>query len=197
MELLQVWESLYRVISSVAEEPEPGTCWGAVLIDFDLASRIEGTSSGSPDKTGTPTFMPVGILTSSRPVRHQELYEDEAAFWIGFLAIISRVESGRRCMKELQDPALSMSQVGIFKRGMLHQPSTEWNDWFGEMGEKEGSVLRRLCEKLATILFFQQVFPGSEEVGRDGKRLHLSLHLSVVDEILRDLGVAVRELAGQ
>ena len=42
--------------------------------------------------------MPLQILkaTRSKSVQHQELYEDEVAFWIGFLGLFSRSQSGKK-----------------------------------------------------------------------------------------------------
>src|SRR5439155_24185299 len=115
-DLLCAWKSLYETIDAIARKGwvhrdlslanvrirrtqdingPPST----ILIDFDLAARIEGDPSGSPDKTGTLLFMPVHILEHDpgvSPVHHQELHEDEAAFWVGFLGLIYRSETGHR-----------------------------------------------------------------------------------------------------
>lgn len=53
-----------------------------VLIDFNLAARIVGASTGSPDKTGTSLFMPIKVLLATEAifVCHQELHKYEAVF---------------------------------------------------------------------------------------------------------------------
>lgn len=53
-----------------------------VLIDFNLAPRIVGASTGSPDMTGTSLSMPTKALlaTDARFVRYQELHEYETVF---------------------------------------------------------------------------------------------------------------------
>ncbi|KAH0553298.1 hypothetical protein GP486_006577 [Trichoglossum hirsutum] len=130
-DFLQAWQSLYHVINSIASKGwvhrdlswtnvrlrpfESG--WEAIIIDFDLASAITGTASGSPDKTGTPAFMSIRILLSING-QHQELHEDEAAFWVGFLAILQRVKSGREQLETIFDPKISLEQLGNIKSSL-------------------------------------------------------------------------------
>ncbi|KAI9762501.1 MAG: hypothetical protein M1840_001225 [Geoglossum simile] len=213
LELLQAWQSLYLVTNSIASRGwvhrdlswtnvrlqwSPDSSWSTTLIDFDLASRISGTSSGTPDKTGTPTFMPVDILTStdSFPVRHQELHEDEAAFWIGFLAIISRVPSGLAAVEKLRNPALSMEMLGGLKSTMLlrYATSTRWRTWFGEMEGREGTILKTLCERIVGELF-QEEYPQPGVVDTVGVRVHLTMHERVVKRIMEELDSAIGDLA--
>ena len=139
-----------------------------ILIDFDLAARIEGDPSGSPDKTGTVLFMPVEILQhhpGGSPVRHQELHEDEAAFWVGFLGLIYRSETGHRYIDEsLNTSVLRLRDLASKKCSMLSTDRirANWPSWF--LPSKESSsqrtspsqlsgMLCRLCITMAKILF--------------------------------------------
>jgi hypothetical protein len=59
-----------------------------------------GSNTGAPDRTGTMLFMLIEILEADkvidRGVRHQELHEDEVAFWLIFFDILRRgSRSGR------------------------------------------------------------------------------------------------------
>jgi hypothetical protein len=215
LELLEAWRELYLVTNSVASKGwvhrdlswtnvrlhrlPSSSSWSPTLIDFDLASRIVGPTSGTPDKTGTATFMSIEILTSSRdyqyPLRHQELHEDEVVFWIGFFAIISRAPSGVAKLKELQDPTLTLKQLGYLKAALFMGAASRMNRWFEEMEAREGTVLKALCTRITNILFPNlEVFPDAEEVDEAGARKHLVVHERVVGGIIGELDKSIEEL---
>ncbi|KAI9861196.1 MAG: hypothetical protein M1813_005369 [Trichoglossum hirsutum] len=206
-ELLQVWRNLYLVTDSIARKgyvhrdlswtnvrlQYSSDTWSPTLIDFDLASPIDGTTSGAPDKTGTAVFMPVGILKGSEgdAVRHQELHEDEVVFWIGFLAILSRTKLGQTLVDELMQPRLSLNQLGWMKLGMVsdYGVRVEWRKWFGT----EGSDSREVCNRIKNILF-EKDFPPPSEVDEAGTRLHLVMHKQVTGDIVKALGDLITKL---
>ena len=175
-DLLCAWKSLYETIDAIARKGwvhrdlslanvrirrtqdingPPST----ILIDFDLAARIEGDPSGSPDKTGTLLFMPVHILEHDpgaspvRPVRHQELHEDEAAFWVRFLGLVYRSETGRRYINnDLDITILRLGDLAGRKSRMLMRDNVreQWPSWF--IPTKESYTQRTSPSQLSDML---------------------------------------------
>ncbi|KAI9861226.1 MAG: hypothetical protein M1813_005399 [Trichoglossum hirsutum] len=210
-ELLEIWRELYIITNSISHKGyvhrdlswvnvrlhrTPSHTWSPILIDFDLASPIDGPASCAPDKTGTVVFMSIRILYHSghEPVRHQELHEDEVVFWIVFLAIISRAESGRAEADELADEALPLRILGCEKLAMvsMYCADLSWDKWFGEMGA-EGPILKKCCRRFVD-LFFSKRFPGPGEVDEAGTRKHLVMHNRLVGDIMRVLENSIAEL---
>src|SRR5436305_8018453 len=137
LDLLSAWRSLYLVVDAIAKKGwvHRDLSWSnvritrhkkntydtvsVVLVDFDLASPIDGPASGSPDRTGTVAFMPIETLNPSSAFRHHGLHEDEAAFWIGFLASISHTYPGRSEFNQLSSPRLELKVVAEKKERMV------------------------------------------------------------------------------
>jgi serine/threonine protein kinase len=113
---LEVWKDLFRTVDALAGEgwvhrdiswnnvrirPRQSgqEGWETVLIDFDLAARIEGVPSGLTGRTGIPIFMPLAFINEADEVdtmRHQELHELESAFWVGLVGIIASSQEGAK-----------------------------------------------------------------------------------------------------
>lgn len=80
IDLLYAWLGLYKAVNAIAVHgfvhrdlswdnarpfrPQQDSPLSVTIIDFDLASIIEDSSSGSLDKTGTVAFMPIEVLLS-------------------------------------------------------------------------------------------------------------------------------------
>ncbi|KAI9853749.1 MAG: hypothetical protein M1813_001817 [Trichoglossum hirsutum] len=219
LDILRAWRSLYLVVNELATKGwvHRDLSWGNVriqrhngrsslaLIDFDLAARIVGPTSGAPDKTGTTTFMPIEILSSDAidAVRHQELHEDEAVFWIGFLALISSSKSGRDQLKSLENPR-SLRDVANAKFMMISQFSQKkcWLSWFAKhsldpIGVNGSALLRELCSRIVQIQFgamLNPAYPGVDELDEQGCRKHATQHAAVLREIVEELDEVINFL---
>jgi hypothetical protein len=220
--LLRAWHSLYRVVSAIAKKGwvHRDLSWNnvrithhknddnpncdsvsVVLIDFDLASRILGPSSGSPDRTGTVAFMPIQILLTPTGIRHHELHEDEAAFWIGFLALISRSRDGSERVNRLSSLQRTLDDVGSSKMMMLSFTGEKmwWDKWFGT--DENGKKLKKICVKVVKTQFngvegVDMVYPSSEEKDEEGRSKPEVMHRKVVPEVLRVLEDGINLLQG-
>ncbi|KAI9759146.1 MAG: hypothetical protein M1840_003508 [Geoglossum simile] len=202
--LLHAWRSLYLVIDRIAQKgwvhrdlswnnirltrPNGNELASITLIDFDLASPITGPTSGSPDRTGTIAFMPIEILLSEKsPPRHQELSEDEAAFWTGFLAAISRTEGGSAQVAGLNASNQTLEAVGLKKSWMVgSRGRRKWDNWFGA-GWK-GVLLKKVCLKIWMILDDLHLKSGTDEEEESGQKLaHGELMQTVM--VILDQGI--------
>ncbi|KAH0548210.1 hypothetical protein GP486_008073, partial [Trichoglossum hirsutum] len=214
LDLLQAWRSLYVVIDTIATKGwvhrdlslsnvrlsrnDNDRSWSVTLIDFDLAARIEGSNSGSPDKTGTLAFMPLEVLESDPqfPVRHQELHEDEAAFWVGFLRFISRSAAGRDRYHRLLDPKLDMSMIAGAKRSIVAQLK-RWPLWFSDVvyEAKQCDLLREACAEIYSLQFEREydrekgkhAYPDVDVVDGEGRRVHEVQHRRVLRAVVEAL----------
>lgn len=168
---LYAWLGLYKAVNAIAENgsvhrdlswnnvrlfrPQQDFPLSVTIIDFDLASIIEGSSSGPPDETGTVAFMPIEVLFTprDRAFRLQELREDESVFWIGFLAIIYCSKSGRKVVNSIAHKS-SLEEVGNNILGMLTRPRQilHWPSWFAPQ-EDTNTIIRDLCLQLIEFQF--------------------------------------------
>ncbi|KAI9762289.1 MAG: hypothetical protein M1840_001433 [Geoglossum simile] len=213
--LLRAWRGLYVVVDAIAQRGwvHRDLSWNNVrithpqgnpydpnvsvtLIDFDLASRIIGPVPASADREGTPAFMPLHILCSSAGIRHQELHEDEAAFWIGFLELISRTMAGSMEISRLSTPRQTFEGVGIKKIRMVSVVGQRllWGEWFG--AGPEGMELRRICMRVLQTQFgkLEMVYPSAEERDEEGRRKHEVLHGKVVRGVVGVLEEGIERL---
>ena len=208
---LYAWLGLYKVVDAIAAKgfvhrdlslnnvrlfrPQQDSPLSVTIIDFDLTSIIEGSSSGSPDKTGTVAFMPIEVLLSpsGRAFRHQELHEDESAFWIGFLAIINCSESGREFfnrMIALQPSPLE--DVGLKNWCMLMAGMRilHWDSWFAPQ-EDTNTIVPDLCLQLIEFQFESTkgphpIYPDVGDNNEDGVRRHKTRHERVFQKIVEE-----------
>ncbi|KAI9760496.1 MAG: hypothetical protein M1840_002406 [Geoglossum simile] len=224
LRLLSAWRSLYRIVDAIAmrgwvhrdlslnnvrfrhQHGSTGSPLSATLIDFDLAAPIIGPFSGLPDRTGTVAFMPIQILESNKwvPVRHQELHEDEAVFWIGFLAIISRSTPGRTYIENnLDDPFLSLTSLAHTKCNMFYptHQRIDWPSWFNISSRTQGqsnTILRELCRRIFTNSdgdSYDYGYPGVTEIDELTLcRKHETQHKEVSRKIIVALGEAIDDL---
>ena len=211
---LYAWLDLYKVVNAIAIKgfvhrdlswsnvrlfrPQQDSPPSVTIIDFDLASIIEGFSSGSPDKTGTVTFMPIEVLLSpsGRAFRHQELHEDEAAFWIGFLAIINCSESGSKVINSLMDYSLDVS--GQMKGAMLLPPAQKihWPSWFAPQGDAN-TIIRDLCLQLIELQFKStgdHLYPDVGDKDENGVRRQKKRHEMVFQKIVEEFEKRIGQL---
>jgi hypothetical protein len=217
--LLSAWRSLYLVVNEIAQKGwvHRDLSWNnvriirhnsndshknaydsvsVILIDFDLASRIFDPLSDSPDRTGTIAFMPLQILLTTGACHH-ELHEDEAVFWIGFLAFVSRTTAGSARVAGLSSPQQSLEDVGGKKTMMVMHRQMFWNEWFG-VG-REGEELRRICAKVLMTQFaaegeLNMMYPLMKEKDEAGKWKHEVLHERVVQDVVRVLEEEIDKL---
>ncbi|KAI9761812.1 MAG: hypothetical protein M1840_001692 [Geoglossum simile] len=179
--LLNDWRSLYQVVDRIGKKgwvhrdlswdnvrlthPPGDERLSITLIDFDLASRITGPTSGSPERTGTIAFMPIPILLSSE-TRHQELNEDEAVFWIGFLASISRTKCGSNEVANLYVRGQTLEDLGLKKAGIVSPMGrTRWRGWFGD--GPDAAILMKVCVQIWAEL--ESLYSPLSEVDKNGK----------------------------
>ncbi|KAI9780266.1 MAG: hypothetical protein M1839_006826 [Geoglossum umbratile] len=107
---------------------------------------------------GTPAFMPIQILgsTDEMPVRHQELHEDKAVFWIGLLAIISRSILGCNYIRDnLESPHFSLTDLAHTKYDMF-SPVTQklrWPSMSSSAQSQSNATLHKLCGHIVKIQF--------------------------------------------
>jgi Fungal protein kinase len=220
--LLYAWRSLYLVVDDIVQRgwvhrdlswnnvrimrhhDEPSNLnlrdpVSVTLIDFDLASPILGPVPKTSDRTGTAPFMPLQVLCSTKRTRHQELHEDEAAFWIGFLAILSRTQIGYQQVSTLSDPKLSLEDVADKKIRMISLVGRRllWKKWFGTGAE--GDELRRICMKVLQVQFgrLDMVYPPPDATDEHGNRKQEILHGQVVRKVVQVLEEGIERLQGR
>src|SRR5205814_3095267 len=97
--------------------------------------------------------------TSDIPVRHQELHEDEAVFWIGFLAFISRSAGGKNYIHaHLEKSRISLIKLANTKYDMFSPGAQKraWPAWFNHpqsKNQQSNTLLCGLCSRVAGIQF--------------------------------------------
>ena len=217
LELLCAWRSLYRAVGGVTNKGwvHRDLSWNnarlrfvdneysAVLIDFDLAARIVGETSGTPDRTGTPAFMPLEVLEGPGDnFRHQELHEDECAFWVGLFTIMACSIRGREYVKGLLEPRLEFEDICKEKVYILYQVSSVDGNWLRWMQGPQGArgpewdVVRDTCEKLVGLHFRPADLGGKtctfHSMRDNSQALHAKL-LKDVDEVLASAIDVLRE----
>ena len=220
---LSAWLGLYKVVNAVAENgfvhrdlswnnvrlfrPQQDSPLSVTIIDFDLASIIEGSASGSPDKTGTVAFMPIEVLLTpnGRVFRHQELHEDESVFWIGFLAIIYCSKSGREAVNNILASQCSFEEVAGKKLTMVDPLAQRlhWPSWFTPQQETN-AIIRDLCHQLIEFQFkstgdldpgYPDVWDKDENGVRRQKIQHETVFQKIVKEFEKRIG-QLKELKG-
>ncbi|KAI9861197.1 MAG: hypothetical protein M1813_005370 [Trichoglossum hirsutum] len=225
-DLLSAWHSLYDVINRVAakgwvhrdlswnnvriQRGANGSC-SVVLIDFDLAAKIVGEASGAPDKTGTPAFMPLEILDSDElPVRHQELHEDEAALWVGMLALLARSAStdGSKLLKCLLDPSSGLELIRLQKVVVALKicQANQAESWFrgpaaAESAEaREWDLVQKTCSQLVSFQFQQMpgdmlnyTYSTGENLHDSSDRYHQVQHNAMFEKVAKILTNAIDE----
>ncbi|KAI9764027.1 MAG: hypothetical protein M1840_008903 [Geoglossum simile] len=227
--LLHAWKSLYKTIDLISlagfvhrdlsptnvrlsYHNNPNKRYPNVtLIDFDLASPIVGPGTGAPDKTGTVLFMPIEILEADPTtdgVRHQELHEDEVAFWLIFFDILRRgSRAGRERYTSSRDPYMTLQQIANAKVGTLTFPTRtqRWPKWFpsseAQGGKEAWSIVREVCDEIYHILMVRETgvqnyaYPSvGDVVGDEGIRRHRLQHEGTLHGILRALGRGIERL---
>jgi hypothetical protein len=157
--------------------------------------------------------MPIEILLSAddMPVRHQELHEDEAVFWIGFLALIYRSTSGREYVNtKLDISRLTLEQLAECTVSMLLPLSRKkfWPSWFRieslssrPAATQSSDILRGLCFRIAQIQFMngsREMDMGYSDVDeldeQSGRRMHALRHERVSKEVVEELGKTINTL---
>jgi hypothetical protein len=230
LSLLHAWKSLYKTINLISlagyvhRDLSPTNVRLSphhhhnkdnpkiTLIDFDLASPIVGPNTGAPDKTGTALFMPIEILEADKMtgggVRHQELHEDEVAFWLVFLDILRRgSRAGREKYESSRDPYMTLQQIADAKLGMITVPSRtlRWPAWFPSSeargGKEAWSIVREVCDEIFHVLMVREtgmpnhVYPGvGDVVGEEGVRRHRLQHERTLEGILDALDRGIERL---
>jgi serine/threonine protein kinase len=211
VEALQVWRSLYLIVDSIAQKGwvHRDLSWNNIrlvrgekslsvmLIDFDLASRISGDAICPPDTAGTLAFMPIDILGAGKksPRRHQELHEDEAVFWVGFLGLISRSSEGRewydyllrRDMRTLAGLKTSMLTFGFCRQ--------YFPVWFSNTAEM--NILKDTLTEIIQRQFgdrswaINYVYPPPDKWIL---RKHPIQHRKVLGDVIEQLDEAIQQL---
>lgn len=169
---LSAWLGFYKAVNAIAENgfvhrdlswnnvrlfrPQQDLPLSVTIIDFDLASIIEGSAFGSPEKTGTVAFMPIEILLtpSGRAFRHEKLHEDESVFWISFLAILYCSKSGREVVNNMFAHQRSFKESAEKKFFMIMpvMQRLKWYSWF-ILQQKTNTIIRDLCLQLIEFQF--------------------------------------------
>ncbi|KAI9856819.1 MAG: hypothetical protein M1813_008756 [Trichoglossum hirsutum] len=231
LDLLYAWRSLYLAVDAIAAGGwvHRDLSWNNVricrhdnsdlplsvtIIDFDLAASVIGPSTGLPDRTGTALFMPTEILlsTDGMPVRHQELHEDEAVFWVGFLALVSRSTSGQKYINaNLGISCAALEQLATSRVFMLSLFSQRkyWPSWFSTEPpsshptavSQQSNILCSLCNRIAQIQFMSDSggvdigYPGAEELDeQSGCRKHALQHKKILREVVEELDKTIEVL---
>ncbi|KAI9779421.1 MAG: hypothetical protein M1839_007386 [Geoglossum umbratile] len=132
----------------------------AVLIDFDLATKIVENASGAPDRTGTPAFMSLEVLQNAETgLRHQELHEAESAFWVGLFAFMRIPEFGHQFVQKLMVPGISLGQIHKEKYYMVSMAGMKVGAWLEVMKTPPGvkmsdwNLVLATCEALEDLHF--------------------------------------------
>lgn len=215
---LSAWLGLYKAVNAIAEHgfvhrdlswnnvrlfrPQQDSPLSATIIDFDLASKIEGSASGSPEKPGTVAFMPIEVLItpSGKPFQHQELHEDESVFWIGFLAFIYCSESGREQVNNIFAHRYSLKEVGHEKYIMIapFMKRRSWNSWFAPQQETS-TIIRDLCVQLVEFQFnstgvLDPVYPDAGDKDENGVRRQKTRHKTVFQKSVKEFEKRIGQL---
>lgn len=215
---LSAWLGLYKAVNAIAENgfvhrdlswnnvrlfrPQQDFPLSVTIIDFDLASIIEGSASGSPDKIGTVAFMPIEVLISpfGRAFRHQELHEDESVFWIGFLAILKCSKPGREVVDNIFAHQCSFKELGERKMSMIMpwMQRFAWDSWFTPQQETN-TIIRDLCLQLIEFQFKytgepDPIYPDVGDKDENGVRRQKTRHERVFQKIVEEFEKRIGQL---
>lgn len=124
-----------------------------IIIDWDMARKVDDSDAGAQERTGTLWYMAVNILENPfEPPIHHALHDLESVFWLGLIDGLRRSYTlhGDSWLEDFYE-SRSMKQVGTYKRGQL---ATERLLNFQKCFSEQYLVMGQLLRAWLSVMFY-------------------------------------------